>query len=235
MRNSIDLRDTKCVYINLDTAERNKEEMDAQLGSLEFKDFERLSARVVAPPTPEPPPEYGSNADTWWNIFRGVAQSHIDILETNDAPVLILEDDSVVTEDFRPILENIPEDTDGIYLGISQSDGKYNAYDIGSGYAWIRGIFSTHAILYLSERYKNAVLAMAKDWAYNKNFATDIGWCRLQNDFNIITPHKPFFYQADDRESLNKWGNLTKTPLRLKELPVSKPSSPAPIGPIGAP
>ena len=235
MTTSIDLRETKCVYINLDSATRNKEEMENQLNDAGFKDFERLSARVVPPPTPEPPDNI-PGCETWWNIFRGVAQSHIDILENNDAPVLVLEDDATIDLDhFKPVLDYIPDDTDGIYLGISQSDGRYKALDIGQDWLWMRGIFSTHAILYLSERYKKAVIDVAKDFAYNKNIATDLGWCSLQDHFNIITPHKPYFYQGDARESLNKWENLTRTPLRITEElpPPSNPIMQVPDGPQG--
>ncbi len=212
----IDLRDVKCVYINLDKATQNKKEMEEQCKSLEFKNYERLSARVVAPPTPEPPPNLMPAAQTWWNIYRGVAQSHIDILENNDCPIIILEDDAKVTEDWNPIIE-VPDDTDGVYLGCSHSDGRYTAKDVGNNMAQITGVFSTHAIMYLSEKYKSEVIAVAKELAYNQNIATDMGWCKLQNYFKIVTPHKPFFYQDDDRESLNKWGNLTKMPLKISQ------------------
>ena len=212
----IDLRDVKCVYINLDKATQNKKEMEEQCKSLEFKNYERLSARVVAPPTPEPPEHLMPAASTWWNIYRGVAQSHIDILENNDCPIIILEDDAKVTEDWNPIIE-VPDDTDGVYLGCSHSDGRYTARDVGNNMAQITGVFSTHAIMYLTEKYKSEVIAIAKELAYNQNIATDMGWCKLQNYFKVVTPHKPFFYQDDDRESLNKWGNLTKMPLKISQ------------------
>ena len=31
----------------------------------------------------------------------------------------------------------------------------------------------------------------------------------------VVAPHKPYFYQADERDSANKWENLTRTPIRI--------------------
>ena len=76
-------------------------------------------------------------------------------------------------------------------------------------------MFATHAILYLTERYKQAVIETAKDFVYNKNTPFDLGCAMLQQHFNVVTPHLPYFYQADERDSANKWENLTKQPLRM--------------------
>jgi len=203
----IDIRDIKSRWINLDSAEENAEKMVAMLNDMEIKNHERLSARVIEPPPATP-------KEIWHYI--GCAQSHIDILESEtDTPLLIIEDDAKVTEQFNPILENIPEGIDAIYLGVSQGNGKYWAQDIGNNYAKIKGVFATHAILYLTERYKQAVIETAKDFVYNKNIPFDLGCAMLQQRFNVITPHLPYFYQADERSSANKWENLTRHPLKM--------------------
>ena len=205
---NIDIRNIKCRWVNLDSATSNAENMVKQFKNMGLKTHERFSAREIEPPPATP--------KTIWH-YIGCGQSHIDILEMEDlkSPLLILEDDAKMTEHFYPIFENIPDDTDAIYLGVSHGDGSYFAQDIGNNIAKISGVFATHAILYLTERYKQAVIDTAKDFVYNKNTPFDLGCAMLQKHFNVITPHLPFFYQADERTSANKWENLTRQPLRM--------------------
>ena len=203
----IDIRNVRCRWVNLDSAEENSKKMEEQFKTHGFKNYERFSARVI-----EPPP---TTQKAVWH-YVGCAQSHIDILESEkETPLIILEDDAKLTDYFNPLLKNIPEDTDAIYLGISHGDGRYMAQDIGHNYARIQGIFATHAILYLTEKYKKAVVDIAKDFVYNKLSPFDLGCAMIQKQFNVITPHLPFFYQADERTSANKWENLTRQPLRM--------------------
>ena len=204
----IDIRNVRCRWINLDSAEENKNKMLKQFEDMGLKDHKRFSARQIEPPPATPKSIYH---------YRGCAQSHIDILEEETKlPLLILEDDAKINEEwYSPIIDNIPEDTDAIYLGVSHGDGKYIAKDMGNNLASIKGVFATHAILFLSERYKQAVIETAKDFVYNKNVPFDLGCAALQHAFNVITPHLPIFYQADERTSANKWENLTQQPLRM--------------------
>ena len=203
----IDIRNVRCRWVNLDSAEENARKMEEQFEQIGLKNHERLSARVVEPPPETPKTIYH---------YRGCAQSHIDILENEkETPLLILEDDAKITEWFNPIIDNIPDGADAIYLGVSQGDGRYFAQDMGNNLAKVCGVFATHAILYLTERYKQAVIETAKDFVYNKNTPFDLGCAMVQKHFNVITPHLPYFYQADERSSANKWENLTRQPLRM--------------------
>lgn len=204
----IDIRNVRCRWVNLDSAEENAKKMEEQFKDMGLKNHERLSARVVEPPPETPKSVYH---------YRGCAQSHIDILESEkDVPLLILEDDAkIISEWYNPIIENIPDGTDAIYLGVSQGSGRYFAQDIGHNLAQIKGVFATHAILYITERYKQAVVDIAKEFVYGRNTPFDLGCATIQQQFNVITPHLPYFYQADERTSANKWENLTRQPLRM--------------------
>ena len=204
----IDIRDVKCCWVNLDKDKDNADAMVKQFDEIGIKNHERLSARVIEPPPDTP--------KTIWH-YRGCAQSHIDILDdnkNNETPLLILEDDAKITEDFNPILE-VPDNTDAIYLGTSHGDGNYLAMDIGGGFARIGKVFATHAILYLTDNYRKAVSETAKDFVYNHNTPFDLGCAMLQTRNFVVAPHKPYFYQADERDSANKWENLTRTPLQI--------------------
>jgi len=203
----IDIRDVRCCWINLDKDKNNADAMVKQFEDIGIENHERLSARVIEP---------HEGADVTIKHYRGCAQSHIDILdnEDNELPLLILEDDAKITEDFNPILE-IPDNTDAVYLGTSHGDGRYLSVDIGGGFARIGKVFATHAILYLTDSYRKAVSETAKDIVYNHNTPFDLGCAVLQTKNFVVTPHKPYFYQADERDSANKWENLTKTPLTI--------------------
>ena len=50
---------------------------------------------------------------------------------------------------------------------------------------------------------------------YNKHIPFDLGCATIQGYYNVYTPHLPYFYQADERSSANKWENLTRRPLRM--------------------
>ena len=205
----IDLRNVQTAWINLDSATENAKSVEEQFSTLGFSNHKRFSACVIEPPPTTPKTIYH---------YRGCAQSHINILEdqSNGIPLLILEDDAKYHPHwFNPILDNLPDDADAVYLGVSHGDGRYKAKDIGNHWARIAGVFATHAILYLTDRYKKAVAETAKDYVYNKNTPFDIGCAWLQQHFNVVTPHLPMFYQADERSSANKWQNITLQPLRM--------------------
>ena len=104
----IDIRNVRCRWINLDSAEENKNKMLKQFEDMGLKDHKRFSARQIEPPPATPKSIYH---------YRGCAQSHIDILEEETKlPLLILEDDAKINEEwYSPIIDNIPEDTDAIY------------------------------------------------------------------------------------------------------------------------
>tara|TARA_Y100000310_G_scaffold333874_1_gene412335 strand:- start:296 stop:955 length:660 start_codon:yes stop_codon:yes gene_type:complete len=203
----IDIRDVRCCWVNLDKDKDNAASMVKQFDEIGLKNHERLSARIVEPPSDTPKTIYH---------YRGCAQSHIDILdnENNELPLLILEDDAKITEDFNPIIE-VPDDTDAVYLGTSHGDGNYIAMDIGNGFARIGKIFATHAILYLTDKYRKVISETAKDFVYKRNTPFDLGCAWQQTRHMVVAPHKPYFYQADERDSANKWENLTRTPIRI--------------------
>ena len=55
----------------------------------------------------------------------------------------------------------------------------------------------------------------AKEYVYTHNTPFDLGCAWRQTQHMVVSPHRPYFYQADERDSANKWEYLTKTPLRI--------------------
>lgn len=205
----IDLREIPVFWINLDSATRNAERMNRLFQRLGFKNTIRKSAREIPAP-PETPPAN--------RHYVGCAQSHIDILDLPDlkTPFLILEDDAEVTPDFCPVLE-VPNEAEALYLGISTGSSNYRCQQVTPFYRRIAGILATHAIMYLSDRYRHELSAAAKDIVYTKHIPFDVGCALLQQSHVVLTPNRPMFYQTDAAESANKWEELTRRELPLRE------------------
>jgi len=201
----IDLREIPVVWINLDSATENAKAMQDRLDRHGFKFTYRKSARVIPPP-PGTPKEIAH--------YKGCGQSHIDILDDlkYSTPLLILEDDAEFTENFQPVLE-LPDDVDGVYLGISHGNVYYKTAKYDDSYLRIGGILATHAILYVSEEYRKAMSSIAKQFINVYNRPWDLGSASLQPHGMVLTPNMPFFYQANERESANKWEQITRHPL----------------------
>ena len=146
-------------------------------------------------------------------------------------PLLILEDDVAANEPFNPVLE-VPDDADAVYVGVS----LYGAVDLLDYVGFsnmiaadpvddrllrIYNLLSTHAILYVSDRFKAAsaeavLVALADlDREHDKEMA------RLQETFVVYALRHPLFYQAtalQRPESGDRQEAMTK--IELKPLPV---------------
>jgi len=201
----IDLREIPVVWINLDKATENAKIMQERLHKHGFKNTYRKSARVI----PAPAGTISSNAH-----YVGCAQSHIDILDDKNygCPLLILEDDAEFSDAFNPILD-IPDDADGIYLGISTGNIGYQTKRYNADYLRIGGILATHAILYLNTEFKETMSKVAKYCINNLKQPWDIGASSVQFQKKVYTPNKPFFYQSDLRDSANHWQFFTDNSL----------------------
>lgn len=201
----IDLRKIQTVWVNLDSATHNASLMEERFREHRFEKTFRKSARQIAPPpgTPDVIKHY-----------VGCAQSHIDILEDQsyDCPLLILEDDAEFTPDFHPMIE-VPDDTDAVYLGISSGNPHYLTKRTNKYFLRIGKILATHAILYLNPEYRKMIAEIAKVFAYRLKIPFDNGCALIQERFNVLTPNKPFFVQANARQSANQWEAITARPL----------------------
>lgn len=197
----IDLREIPVVWINLDSATENAKAMEERLSKHGFKHTYRKSARII----PAPPGTISSNLH-----YVGCAQSHIDILDdySHQTPLLILEDDAEFSDAFTPIID-VPDDTDGVYLGVSTGNVGYQTKRYTDSYLRIGGILATHAILYCSDTYRKNMSDVAKHCIHNLQQPWDMGAASIQFNFKVYTPNLPFFYQTDNRQSANKWQHFT--------------------------
>jgi hypothetical protein len=122
--------------------------------------------------------------------------AHVRILRKNNdnAPVLILEDD--VKWDGTLILD-VPSDADAVYLGNSNAGNTLLKWahlkKFNSDYYRVLSMRATHAIVYISSRYKKA----AADAIENGGVVLDASLASMQKGYTVYTKDIPVFYQAD--------------------------------------
>jgi hypothetical protein len=145
----------------------------------------------------------------------GCGMSHLKVLSENKKDglfngLLILEDDIQLTGFNSNIIFDVPNNTDAVYLGISKYGfvPKINVCildsiffsDIDGGYKRIYNMCSTHSIIYLSERYVDAVISTI-DFCLKNDIAFDLGIASIHKNFNVITPKTPIFYQKEQPDA----------------------------------
>ena len=213
----IDISNLRVRWINVDADTEKASRMVDLLNENEFKNHERFSAVTGI----EPHEDVREGEEH----YRNCAESHFKVLEEtilkDGEPVLILEDDVEATkalDNFTDTEFDFPDDADAVYMGTSHGDGQYEAMKHDQHWLKIKRVFATHAILYFSKEYANQTIEIGKRWIYDRNMPFDVGLAyELQPNRNVYAPIVPTFYQADSKNTKNKWEEITKTPLRITE------------------
>jgi len=157
--------------------------MDALLASNGFKD-------VV---------HFTSGSESYPNCL---SLATIDILKMYmDEPILIIEDDveimHMVDFDFSP-------EADAIYFGLSKwaghkTENHFEGRSIFEKYSKnqvrVINMLSTHAILYISRKYKEAIINIMNEAVRTKSY-NDIMISRIQCNFTVLANTVPTFYQS---------------------------------------
>ena len=150
----IDLREIPVVWINLDSATENAKKMEERFQKHGFKNTHRQSGLVIPPPP---------GTDKSIAHFKGCGQTHVNILDNQSfsTPLLVLEDDVEFVENFNPVID-VPDDSDGVYLGISHGNMYYQSCKKDENYLRIAGILAAHAILYVTPSFRQAMSNVGK-------------------------------------------------------------------------
>jgi|TARA_R100001460_G_scaffold796_6_gene3553 hypothetical protein len=208
----VNLLETRTRWINVSKDTEKASQMVELLGDKNFTNHERFNALTEDAEfgwTKEKSPE--------WFVTHMCGLSHRKLLmETiikDDKPVLILEDDVEIEHPTWMDEIPVPRDADAVYLGTSHSDMRYRAEDHGNGWNKITGVFGTHAILHLNKKYASEMCIMIERCVKN-NHPFDVSLAKdLQGRFNVYAPYSPFFYQADSKNTTNKYEAITRPPL----------------------
>ena len=142
----------------------------------------------------------------------GCSRSHHMVLNQLQPPFILFEDDIVINKFMEKI--NVPKNSDAIYLGNSSwgrkssCSGPYLEYKkIDDSLYQIFNMLSAHAVLYLTEEYKNICSSIAHKFGYVYKNYQDIGFAEVQKYFNIYCFNEPLFFQSSNLPGTNK--NLT--------------------------
>jgi hypothetical protein len=159
----------------------------------------------------------------------GCGLSHLKALRAAEGqlPLLVLEDDIAVSEHYTPIL-TVPDDADAVWLGAS----IFGAVSIVNYVGFIHmqladeaehdllrvhNLLSTHAILYLTERFRRAAVNSITKCVVDLGRPPDCGLAMIESDFNVYAVKEMRFYQAAElqppgRAVLEEWTRLTLKP-----------------------
>jgi len=158
----------------------------------------------------------------------GVAKGHLAALKDQYLPCLLLEDDVRVVPDSHGLPRDldpefpfhVPEGADAIYLGTSlygrlHSRSVYqgviatetNTNDLLSVY----NMLSMHAIVYLTQRYKDHTIELLKSHIASPSGGVDDPIADAMGKFNVYALRTPYLYQHDGHSDV-----ATTTPLPIK-------------------
>jgi len=151
-----------------------------------------------------------SNKPSYGN--RKSSENALKIALTYEQPVMVFEDDANITEYYSPILD-IPDDTDGVWLGTSIMGLVDNWYSMSlhdpiftkhptklgeyKNFYKVENMLSAHAILFVSRRYKQEMYNYLK-YCVNDVTAPDVIFAATMKNFNIYACKQPMFFQDDN-------------------------------------
>jgi hypothetical protein len=202
----IDLQEIKTLWINLDRATKNAEDITKQCEIYGIKNHERFPAIVIDPSNHL----CVSHHPHMKPYLAGCGLSHIECIKKSigSGPTLVLEDDAQITPAYENIIE-VPDNIDALYLGVSTGSQQYLSCAYNEKYLRIGRMLAAHAVVYISERYKQAALAEAERFVHELHYPWDISPSVIQEHFLVLTPKLPFYIQSDNRQSEHKWQFFT--------------------------
>lgn len=197
----LELRKIKTVVISPDHNEKYQTRKEKVMNLLRLHNFQDIS-------------HFKSGTEKYPTCLT---LANVQILKANlhDEPVLILEDDVEIAN--IPDTIEVDDRTDALYLGLSIHGGhpRFNinidqgvdVHNIGNGVSKVYNMLGTHAIIYISKRYKSAVADILE-----KTLGQHMDVCisRIQKLFNVLCLNNPVFFQNDESDPKNSYATQIK-------------------------
>lgn len=205
----LNLRNLDTYYINLDEGEERRQRTESILNKLNFSSVTRVS---------------GIKTD---DGKVGCARSQHKVLSdmSISTPFLLLEDDILFTgnDDFNI---EIPDDADALFLGVSQwarylsFSGPFLHYrKIDDKIVQVYNMLSGHAVIYLSDEYRQVCSRISKYCGYQLLDHMDNGYAEIQKYYNVYSLDFPIFKQNGHN------GGVTSTRITEMGIEVSQSNS----------
>jgi hypothetical protein len=197
----LDIRNIKTVVISPEHNEKYRTRKEKTMNLLRFHEFKDVT-------------HFKSGTEKYPTCLT---LANIEILKQNlnDKPVLILEDDIELTK--IPDVLEIDDDTDALYIGLSIHGGhpRFNTnvdqgvdvHSVGDAISKVYNMLGTHAIVYISSRYKTAVIDVLEKTLGSH---MDVMISRIQKFFNVMCLNTPIFFQNDECDPKNSLATQIK-------------------------
>ena len=194
---SLDLRELPVYWITVEPNTERHERMFSLFDRLGFKDTTQINGELIDKAGK-------SHMDIQYEKTHKVSDAHVVALKKK-GPLIILEDDVWFTEDWNPRV-SVEDDLDALYLGFS-AWGMQNGKDAMNNTVLTKkrdnyykpdGMLGIHAILYLSEEYKNITIDNFQR-AKNQKKYCDVTVAEDLKHHNVLGLYPPLFYQRDGR------------------------------------
>lgn len=154
----------------------------------------------------------------------GVAKGHLQALKSLSLPSLLLEDDIKVLNGSSIEVDQefeIPDDADALYLGTSMY-GRLEGKTVLNGVLAtttsnpsvnsVYNMLSMHAIVYLSDRYRNHIMNLLQIHIEDPTGGVDDPIAEHMSEYNVYAVADPVFYQADGH---SEQATMNRIPLKI--------------------
>lgn len=204
----IDLKTIKTYWINMSSQTEKHNRMLSMFDSLGFSNTEHFEGIKLDPNSHI---KDGSGMATHTLLTK--------IIKEDSFPCLVLEDDAKQTKCYTDIFD-VPEECDALYLGVSRAGSKgqsCQATVYNDSYFRVWNMLATHAVIYFNKNYAQKIVNNGK-YLLDNNIPYDIGIADLHDEFTVLTPEYPIFYQYDP-EKTSKFDVEWYTKYQLLPLP----------------
>ena len=205
----LNLRNLDTYYINLDEGEERRQRTESILNKLNFSSVTRIP---------------GIKTD---DGKVGCARSQHMVLSDKSisTPFLLLEDDIIFMGNDEFEIE-VPDDADALFLGVSQwarylnFSGPFLHYrKVDEKIVQVYNMLSGHAVIYLSEEYRQVCSRISKYCGYHLMDHMDNGYAEIQKYYNVYSLDTPMFKQNGHN------GGVTSTRITEMGIDISKSNS----------
>jgi len=184
-------------WINVDSATERREQMEQRLEELGLNHI-RVSGVACS------------------TVIEGCAKSHLSILENNEPPFIILEDDcGIILESLNHKISDLHTSVmDCLYLGVSSwamaaldqknyltsrmTEPTHCEPTANPNIIKIHHMLSMHAVLYLTQSYVDAAIKEIKKYQ-RLNWHCDVACAEIQKQYNVCALNPPLFFQAEPK------------------------------------
>lgn len=203
----IDITKLPTFYINMKNEKERNRRTRQTLSDLGFTNVTRIdgvNGKKLKLMCPE------GCSDCFFYRYLGTSAAFLNAFKKAkkiNGPILILEDDIILSDNFQTLFE-IPDNADAFYIG--NSEGAIRPLtpdyvnrewmppefsdDLGNGIHKLYNMTSAHAVVYISDRFKEIVQECCQQ-TFRNGVPHDVYLTKFMRFYNIYISNHPTFWQ----------------------------------------